>query len=185
MAGKFWEYSEDDGKRLLKLARQAIENEFDSNKKIEKLKEKQFLQARGVFVTITENSELRGCIGLPYPTKALGEAVIDAAKSAGFSDPRFSPLSSDELEKIKLEISILTMPEEVKEIKEIKVGEDGLICNYIGYSGLLLPQVAVEYKWSKLQFLEALCRKSGLPKDAWQKKDFKLFKFQAQIFSER
>ncbi|MFH1711022.1 MAG: AmmeMemoRadiSam system protein A [Nanoarchaeota archaeon] len=183
MAEKIGEYSKDDGEKLLKLAREVIEHEFD-NREIEKLEGKQFLQARGVFVTITKDSELRGCIGLPYPNKALGEAVIDAAGSAGFSDPRFPPLNLEELEKIKLEISILTMPEEVKEIKEIKVGEDGLICNYVGYSGLLLPQVATEYKMSRLQFLEALCGKAGLPKDAWQKENFKLFKFQAQIFSE-
>jgi len=184
MADKSGDYSEEDGKKLLKLARETIENEFDSEKKIEKLAGKQFLQARGVFVTITENKELRGCIGIPYPTKSLRDAVVDAAKSAAFSDPRFSPLKKEEIEKIKIEISILTMPEEVKEIKDIKVGEDGLICSYMGYSGLLLPQVAEEYKWSKLQFLEALCRKAGLPKDAWQKNGFKLLKFKAKIFSE-
>ena len=183
-----FEYTREDGEKLLKLVRQSIKQEFDKEIKLdelkENLKEKQFRQARGVFVTLTERGELRGCIGLPYPTKSLREAVIEAAKSAGFSDPRFPPLSRDELEKIKIEISILTTPQEAS-VKDIKVGQDGLICNYLGYGGLLLPQVASEYKWSKLQFLENLCRKAGIPKDAWQDKNFKLWKFQAQIFSEQ
>ena len=179
-----FEYSEEDGGKLLKLARETIEHEFDSSKKLEKLDGKQFKQTRGVFVTLTENQELRGCIGLPYPTKSIYDAVIEAAKSAAFFDPRFPQVTREELSRIKIEISILTVPQEAS-VKDIRVGEDGLICNYLGYSGLLLPQVASEYKWSKLQFLENLCRKAGLPKDAWTKKEFKLFKFQAQIFSEK
>ncbi len=181
----FGEYSKEDGEKLLKLARNVIEHEFDSKVKPEKLEGKQFMQARGVFVTLTLNGELKGCIGLPYPTKKLSDAVVEAAKSAAFSDPRFLPLQKSEFDKVKIEISILTMPQEVKEISEIKVGTDGLICNCVGYSGLLLPQVAREYKWSKLQFLEALCSKAGLPKNAWQDKKFKLWKFQAEIFEEQ
>lgn len=177
------EYSSEDGKKLLKLARETIEQEFDKSRKVEKLEGKQFLQARGVFVTLTKNSELRGCIGLPYPVKSLRDAVIEAAKSAAFSDPRFPPLDEREFSEIKIEISILTIPQET-DTKNIIVGKDGLICNFLGYSGLLLPQVASEYKWNRIQFLEALCKKAGLPKDAWQDKKFKLWKFSCQIFSE-
>lgn len=178
------EYSGEDGAKLLKLARDSIEHEFDSGKKIDLPEGKQFKQTRGIFVTLTKNGELRGCIGLPYPTKAVKDAVVEAAKSAAFSDPRFAPLTRDELARIKIEISILTMPQE-SEVKNIKVGEDGLICQYMGYSGLLLPQVAKEYSWSKLQYLENLCRKAGLPNSAWQQKGFKLWKFQAEIFTEK
>lgn len=178
------EYTKEDGEKLLNLARESIKQEFDSKIKLENLKEKQFRQARGVFVTLTENNELRGCIGLPYPTKALKDAVVEAAKSAAFSDPRFSSLSEQELGKVRIEISILTTPQETS-VKDIRVGEDGLICKFLGYSGLLLPQVAQEYKWSKLQFLEQLCRKAGLPNNSWQDKNFKLMKFQAEIFSEK
>ncbi|MBU3912707.1 MAG: AmmeMemoRadiSam system protein A [Nanoarchaeota archaeon] len=177
------EYSEDDGKKLLQLARESIEERF-SGREPEKLEGKQFKQARGVFVTLTENGELRGCIGLPYPSKSIFEAVAEAAKSAGFSDPRFPKLTQEELKRVKIEISILTMPQETS-VKDIKTGRDGLICSYMGYSGLLLPQVALEYNWSKLQFLENLCRKAGLPKDAWQKSGFKLMSFQAEIFCEK
>jgi len=176
------EYSLEDGKKLLKLARESIEQEFN-NKKPEKLEEKQFKQARGVFVTLTSSGRLRGCIGFPYPNYSIQEAVIKAAKSAAFSDYRFNSLKKEELDKLKIEISILTIPQECN-CKEIVVGKDGLTCNYLGYQGLLLPQVASEYKMSRIQFLEALCNKAGLPNDTWQNKHFKLWKFQAQIFKE-
>ncbi|MBI2630549.1 AmmeMemoRadiSam system protein A [Candidatus Pacearchaeota archaeon] len=176
------EYTEEDGKKLIKLARESIAHEF-SGKEPEKLSEKQFKQARGVFVTLTENRKLRGCIGLPYPVKSVYEAVKEAAKSAAFSDPRFSSLKENELDKIKIEISILTMPEECKP-EDVKVGKDGIMCSYVGYSGLFLPQVAVEYKMNRIDFLEALCNKAGLPNDTWQNKNFKLYRFQCEIFRE-
>lgn len=179
MLGK---YTEEDGKRLIKLARQAIEEDF-SGKKPEIPGEKQFRQLRGVFVTLTKNKELRGCIGFPEAIMPLNEATIKAAKSAAFSDPRFSQLQENELKDIKIEISILTPKSKCKP-SEVKIGEDGLICNYVGLSGLLLPQVAVEHKMSRLEFLECVCQKAGLPGDTWQKPSFQLWKFQAQIFHE-
>ena len=176
------EYSKEDGKILLKLARESIEEEF-SKEKPQMPKEKQFKQARGVFVTLKKDDELRGCIGFPFPNYSIAEAIYQAAKSAAFQDPRFPPLKEAELDETKIEISILTVPEEA-EIKNIKMGEDGLICNYHGYSGLLLPQVATENNFSKVKFLECLCNKASLPKDTWSKPGFELKKFQAQIFSE-
>lgn len=176
------EYNKEDGKKLLKLARQAIEEEF-TKKKPEKLEGKQFKQARGVFVTLHKNKELRGCIGYPYPVLPLQEAVIKASKSAAFSDFRFSPVQEEELKNITIEISILTTPQEC-ECKDVEIGKDGLICNYLGYSGLLLPQVATENKFNRIQFLECLCQKSGLDKDKWKDKNFKLWKFSCRVFSE-
>jgi hypothetical protein len=178
----FGDYSKEDGKKLLKLARQSIEQEFGAGKP-ELLEEKQFKQLRGVFVTLNLQGRLKGCIGFPYPNYSIQEAVVRAAKSAAFSDSRFNSLKKEEFDKVKIEISILTNPVEAS-AKEIKVGRDGLIANYLGYSGLLLPQVAVEYKMNKMQFIEAVCDKAGLPRDAWQKSGFKLYKFQAQIFKE-
>ncbi|MCX6749009.1 MAG: AmmeMemoRadiSam system protein A [Candidatus Pacearchaeota archaeon] len=179
----FGEYSKEDGEKLLKLARASIEEEFSSIKP-EIPERKQFKQARGVFVTLTRNKKLRGCIGIPYPEKAITQAIYEAAKSSAFSDPRFPSVKEEELKDIKIEISILTIPEDVNDISEIKVGRDGLICNYLGYAGLLLPQVATEYKMTRIQFLEALCNKAGLPRDNWQSKNFKIKKFSCQIFSE-
>ncbi len=179
------EYSKEDGKKLLNLARESIKEAFlgKSPEIFKELKEKQFRQARGVFVTLTRKGELRGCIGFPYPVLSIGEAVCKAAKSAAFSDTRFLPLKENELKEIKIEISILTIPQKCSP-KDVGVGKDGLICNYLGYQGLLLPQVAVEYKMSRIEFLEALCGKAGLPKDTWQNKNFKLYKFSCQIFKE-
>lgn len=174
-------YTQSQGKELIELARKSIEAEFTS-KKI-KLPGK-FTDKRGVFVTLTENNELRGCIGFPYPTNPLEEAVAEAAKSAAFQDPRFQSLEKEELKKIKIEISILTVPELCRP-DEVEVGKDGIICEYHGSSGLLLPQVAVEWKMSREEFLDALCEKAFLPKLAWKEKGFKLYKFHAQIFSEQ
>jgi uncharacterized protein len=180
---KIGEYSREDADRLIELARKSIEEQF-SEFKPEFPKGKQFMQARGVFVTLTLNGKLRGCIGFPMPIMPVAQAIYESAKSAAFSDPRFSPLKKEELGKIKIEISILTQPVECKP-ESVKVGRDGLIASYVGYSGLLLPQVATENKMSRLEFLEAVCNKAGLPKDSWQKPGFKLSSFQAEIFGEQ
>ncbi|MBU3906625.1 MAG: TIGR00296 family protein [Nanoarchaeota archaeon] len=179
-------YSEEQGQELIQLARKAIESKFSGEKVIVPDK-KEFRQARGVFVTLNKKGKLRGCIGFPHASFAVGEAVVKAAKSAAFEDPRFAPLEKDEINGIKIEVSVLTEPSEIKgsPAKEIEVGKDGLICECLGFSGLLLPQVAVEYKMNKIQFLEAVCEKAGLPKDFWQNKNAKFYKFQAQIFKEK
>jgi len=177
------EYTKPDGEKLLNLARKSIESKFIAITP-EAPEGKQFKQARGVFVTLTEKGELRGCVGFPYPTMSITQAVIEAAQSAAFEDSRFPALKEDEVAKIKIEISILTQPEIIKNTREIEIGKDGLICEYMGYSGLLLPQVATEYKMSRIEFIEALCSKAGLPKNTWQNKNFKIYKFQAQIFEE-
>lgn len=184
--------NQEQGARLIALARKSIEYYF-LKKELDYSKEKkEFSEKRGVFVTLTKEKELRGCIGFPYPSKPLAEAVVEAAKSAAFSDPRFVPLKKEELNKIRIEISVLTIPEEIKVkkenrkaiLKEIEIGRDGLIVQLSGYSGLLLPQVASEQGWSALEFLRATCIKAGLPAETWLNQKCRIFKFQAQIFSE-
>lgn len=169
---------------LIKLAKDSIKSEF-TKKRVEVPAKKELKEKRGCFVTLTKNGELRGCIGFPYPTIPLGEAIMQAAKSAAFGDPRFPPLSERELPGIKIEISILSLPEKIEpKIEKIKIGEDGLMCEYNGFGGLLLPQVAVEHKMDAEHFLRALCGKSGLHLNTWRKPDFKLWKFQANIIKE-
>lgn len=175
-------YTVAQAKELIKLARKVIENEFQVDKIELELPEK-FKEKRGVFVTIYHKEELRGCIGHPYPTMPLRDAVIDAAKSAAFDDPRFADIKKEELEDIRIELSVLTLPQETKP-ENIEIGKDGIIGTYKEHSGLLLPQVATEYKMSQEEFLDALCQKAFLPKGTWKNPDFKLFKFQAQIFRE-
>ena len=184
--------SKSDGKQLVKLARKTIE-EYFRNKQL-KIKKTKFKEKRGVFVSIHTfpDHELRGCIGYPYPILLLGEAVQKASISAAFQDPRFPPLTQDELKKIVFEISILTEPRIIKVknpkdyLKKIVIGKDGLIIEYgTLYKGLLLPQVATQYGWNVETFLEHLCMKAGLMIDMWMDPRTKIFKFQTQIFAER
>jgi len=191
-----FDLSLEEGKFLVNLARKAVEEILKYGKRLElpeKVSEK-LRQPCGVFVTINkvgnEDRELRGCIGYPYPTSPLAEAVIDSAISSATQDPRFQPLSIKELDKVVFEISVLTPPQiiEVKNPREypqkIKIGQDGLIVERGMFKGLLLPQVPVEWKWDEEEFLCQCCIKAGLPPDCWLLKDTKIYKFQAIIFEE-
>ncbi len=184
---------------LIKLSRYKLEYSFGGmvrNLSVEKdrilrmypeLKEK-----RGIFVTIYKDKELRGCIGFSNSIYPLIEGVVKAAELAAFEDPRFQPLTKEELNYIHFEVSILTIPEEISNIgfdkneivKKIKIGKDGLIIEMNNHSGLLLPQVAKEWNFDALDFLQETCVKAGLPKTAWMNKDCHIFKFQAEIFKE-
>ena len=149
-----------------------------------------FGEKRGVFVTLTEDGELRGCIGYPYPVLPLGEALHDAAVSAAVRDPRFMPVRENELAALEFEVTILTPPElltcsAADRPKNIEVGRHGLIIKDRGMSGLLLPQVATEYGWDAEEFLMHTCIKAGTDKNAWKRDDVSLYTFEGQIFSER
>ncbi len=104
------------------------------------------------------------------------------AAAAAFDDTRFSPLSAGELKDLDLEISVLTPLQRVEEVKEIEVGKHGLYIKKGFYAGLLLPQVATEYNWDRVTFLEETCRKAGLPKNAWKEKGTEIYMFSADIF---
>jgi len=176
-------FTDEEGRQLIKLARDVIESQFhDVEVNIPLSLKDKLIQPRGIFVTINKRDELRGCIGFTEPVLPLGIAVAKAAKSAAFEDPRFPPLKEEELKDIEIEISVLTLPEKIEpDPNLIKVGEDGLIVKKGAYSGLLLPQVATEYNWSTEEFLSQTCVKAGLSKDAWKEKDIEIQKFQAQI----
>jgi hypothetical protein len=191
-----FELSLQEGKFLVELARKAVEEYLKSRKIIsapENMSEK-LLQPCGVFVTINTirdgEKELRGCIGYPYPTTPLVQAVIESAISSATQDPRFYPLSLSELDNVVFEVSVLTPPQliEVKKPTEyaakIKVGKDGLIVERGMFKGLLLPQVPVEWKWDEEEFLCQCCIKAGLPPDCWLQENTKIYKFQAIIFEE-
>lgn len=191
-----FQLEQKEGKFLIELARKAVEQNLKTKKCIkapENLPEK-FLQRCGVFVTINafEDGEksLRGCIGLPYPTSRLAEAVIESAISAATQDPRFPSVSLAELDHVVFEVSVLTPPQliEVKNpkeyVKQVKVGEDGLIVEKGYYKGLLLPQVPVEWKWDEETFLCQCCIKAGLPPDSWLVKGTKIYKFSSIIAEE-
>ena len=141
-------------------------------------------QKLGVFVTLHKFGELRGCIGFIEGIRPLQDAVIEMAQSAAFNDPRFAPVSSDEVENLDLEISVLSPVEELSDVDEIEIGRHGLIIEQGFNKGLLLPQVATENNWDRTEFLQHTCRKAGLPVDAWKDQNTKIYAFSAEIFSE-
>jgi len=138
----------------------------------------------GAFVTLKINEELRGCIGYIFTRMTLFDTVCEAAKQAAFSDPRFSPLASEEFDLIKIEISVLSSPRRINEYDEIIVGTHGIILEERSMRAILLPQVAVNNNFTREQFLSALCEKGGLPSDTWKIKKLSLQVFTANVFCE-
>lgn len=138
----------------------------------------------GSFVTLYFNKGLRGCIGYITPISDLMSQIEQCAISAAFDDPRFYPLTEEEYKMITMEISLLSPIEEVQNISDINVGTDGLIILKNHKKGLLLPQVATEYGWTREEFLEHTCLKAGLNKDAWIEDEVKIEKFSAYVFGE-
>jgi AmmeMemoRadiSam system protein A len=176
--------SKSQQKFLLGLARQTIEHYLRKRKILKvKIEDKELKAPRGAFVTLKANEELRGCIGYPLPYKPLYETIIDVAISASTQDYRFEPLTLDELPQTKIEISVLSLPRLVKDIKEIEVGKHGIIISKGLNKGLLLPQVPVEYNWDLETYLRHGCLKAGLDENEW-KKGVKIEIFSAQVFSE-
>lgn len=181
----------DEGKMLLCIARENIlaylkGEEYVVPGELPEI----FHEKLGVFCTLSINSNLRGCIGYPEPYMELIEGILDVSIAAAVDDPRFNPLSLEEFEKISVEVSVLTKPKlvEVDSCEDyldvLKVGRDGLIIENMYHRGLLLPQVPIEQNWDMKTFLENLCYKAGLHKDAWMDEGTKIYSFQAQIFEE-
>ncbi|MEA2064162.1 MAG: AmmeMemoRadiSam system protein B, partial [Gemmatimonadota bacterium] len=140
---------------------------------------------RGAFVTIKKNGALRGCIGYLEAIKPLVETVSEMAMAAAVKDTRFPPVSPGELDRLELEISVMSPIFEVTDPETIVVGRDGLIIGRGPYRGLLLPQVASEYGWDRETFLAQTCRKAGLPPDAWKQEGTRIEAFSAEVFGER
>lgn len=191
-----YELNAAEGKLLVELARNTVKEYLKTGKCIEAPEStpKKLFEKCGVFVTISKlkngEKQLRGCIGYPYPTNPLVEAVIDSAINAATQDPRFRRLSPSELDEVVFEVSVLTPPELVEAAKpeeylvKFKVGEHGLIVEKGMFKGLLLPQVPIEWNWCEEEFLCQCCMKAGLPPDTWLTKGAKVYKFKAIIFEE-
>jgi len=139
----------------------------------------------GIFISLHKLGELRGCIGYIAATTTILHSVIENTVNAASKDSRFSPVNRDELDMIDVEISVISPLVEVNDTKDIKVGRDGLVVERGFHKGLLLPQVATEWGWDREEFIEQTCRKAGLPADACEKKDTKIYRFSAQVFGEK
>lgn len=178
--------SEETRRQLLDLARSTLEARFrgDPPPRLASDRSEPFGESRALFVTLKRAGRLRGCIGTLAPEGDLARTVPTFALRAAFEDPRFPPLASHELPECAIEISVLTPPRLVEDREEIVVGRDGLILEFDGRRGLLLPQVATEWGFDRETFLAELSRKAGLPLDAWRDPEARLFSFQAEVFAE-
>jgi hypothetical protein len=143
----------------------------------ERLKEQ-----RGAFVSLHKRGALRGCIGYIHGIKPLHQAVEEMAEAAAYRDPRFPPVTADEIKDLDIEISVLSPLKQISDVNEIQVGTHGIYIEQGLYSGLLLPQVATEYGWDRATFLEQTCHKAGLPATAWRDSDTRIYIFSADVF---
>jgi AmmeMemoRadiSam system protein A len=146
---------------------------------------KSLLEPAGAFVTLkTHGGRLRGCIGTFAATSPLYQTVQEMAVAAGTRDPRFPPVTEEELEGLHMEISVLSPREPLTDPNAVKVGVHGLCISRGYHHGVLLPQVPVEQRWDRETFLTHVCLKAGLPEDAWKDRDARLEVFTAQVFGE-
>jgi AmmeMemoRadiSam system protein A len=176
--------SRGDREALLRLARESIAARLEGRPSTRGSGSDALARPAGAFVTLTIEGELRGCIGTLDASNPLERSVADAAVSAATRDPRFPPLSASELERVRLEISVLGDFVPIADPGEIVIGRDGLLIRAGGRSGLLLPQVAIEHGWDVPMFLERLCAKAGLPPGSWRRPECRLERFTAEVFGE-
>ena len=177
--------SDDERRWLLRLARTTIEAELGARPTPnEPPPQGPLTVPRGAFVTLTNNRELRGCIGHVVGTEALWLSVRSNAVNAAFFDPRFPSLTEAELPSLTIEVSALTPLWKVSRPESIVIGRDGLIIERGPHRGLLLPQVAERYGWTPEEFLDQTCRKAGMQPGCWQDPDAIISAFSAEVFSE-
>jgi AmmeMemoRadiSam system protein B/AmmeMemoRadiSam system protein A len=182
--------TEEEQAFLLRLARESMERYVKEGIRLdpegegwevpEKLRRK-----RGTFVTLRIGKKLRGCIGDIFPSRPLFKAIAARAISSAVEDSRFRPVREEELAKIHIEISVLSVPEDVDSYEEIELGKHGILLSYNGrMRSVYLPQVATEMAWDLPETLSSLSRKAGLPRDAWRSPNASFQVFTAQVFGE-
>ena len=173
--------------QLLKIARSTLETYVQTHQTPSfDIKDAPLNTIEGAFVTLSKNGQLRGCIGNIIGQKPLHVTVRDMAVAAASQDPRFTPVGTDELKDIHIEISVLSKPQPIKGAEAIELGKHGVIVSDgASHQGVFLPQVADESGWSKEEFLSQLCtQKAGLPADCWKDPNIQLFTFTADVFAE-
>ena len=169
---------------LLQITRETLEQVLtDGTRPQYTVDQPALLQPNGAFVTLKKAGQLRGCIGRMSSSQELYVTVQDVAIAAATEDARFPAVAKQELAEVDIEISVLFPMQYVEKLEEIQVGRDGLCISMGPFSGVLLPQVAIEQGWDREEFLRQVCAKAGLPEDAWQKGAI-LYRFGAQVFGE-
>jgi AmmeMemoRadiSam system protein A len=169
---------------LLEVARRAVIRAVELRESLEKLPDNvNLMQPAGAFVTLRLRGRLRGCIGQLPSTEPLVRVVSSCAKSAALEDPRFEPVTHQEISELEIELSVLSVLEEIAP-EQIEVGKHGLLVTQGSQRGVLLPQVASEFRWTAERFLEETCMKAGLERDAWKDPTTRIQTFTAEIFCE-
>lgn len=180
-----FQLTEAEQQRLLEIARKAVHSYLSSEMPhLPEVLEGGLTEAHGIFVSIHKEGALRGCIGNVHPAGPLYRSAAECAIAAAVGDPRFMPMMAAELPAVLFEISVLSPMEHIENIRHIEVGKHGLQISKNGSRGLLLPQVASMYRWTREQFLEETCRKAGLKPDDW-KEGATIYSFCALVFGER
>jgi AmmeMemoRadiSam system protein A len=174
------EFSAEERRSLLTLARDAIASALEGKTVDTTSPSEHLAERRGAFTTLTIAGELRGCVGYVFPNYSLYRTIAETAVAAATNDTRFSPVTTEELPKLEYEISVLS-PLQPIDPEDVEVGKHGLVVTFGGRRGLLLPQVPVERGWDRETFLAQTCIKAGLPGDAWQR-GAELQAFTAEIF---
>jgi len=180
-----FQLTEAEQQLLLKIARNAVGSYLNGRRpESPEIDDGPLTEVRGIFVSIHQGLELRGCIGNIHAVSPLYRSAAECAIAAAVGDPRFMPLTLAELSMVEFEISVLSPILRVRNLQEIEIGKHGLLISKDNARGLLLPQVATTYGWSREQFLRAACKKAGLGPDEWQR-DAVIECFSALVFSEK
>jgi AmmeMemoRadiSam system protein A len=176
------EYTPEERSSLLQLAHEAILATLENRAQRPFTTSAHLSELRGAFTTVYSNGQLRGCVGYPIAVLPLDRTVIETAQSAAFDDPRFVPVTLNEVPGLQISISVLSPVKPIR-AEDVAVGCHGLIVSQGGHRGLLLPQVPGEHGWDRITFLEQTCRKAGLPTDAW-KCGATIEAFTAEVFGD-
>jgi len=169
---------------LLQLARAAVRECVLKQSLMAETSDKAvFAERCGVFVTLRIGERLRGCIGVLEGKEPLGRLIPRCAVSAALEDPRFAPVTRDELEELRIELSLLS-PLVPSRADDIVIGTHGIMVTCGERRGVLLPQVAAEHDWSVEEFLAQTCQKAGLPRDAWRSPGAEISSFVTEVLRE-
>jgi AmmeMemoRadiSam system protein A len=178
------ELPEEDRRLLLGIARNALKAHLSGSPfHLPKIRQGLAAEPHGVFVSLHRGKQLRGCIGNVVPNDPLYRTVARCAVAAATADPRFSSVTLAELPLVSFELSVLGVPEPVQDVESIEIGKHGLIIGKGSARGVLLPQVAVEYRWNRKQFLSETCIKAGLHPNSWRE-DAAIHCFTADVFRD-
>jgi uncharacterized protein len=180
-----FQLTEIEQQSLLKIARSAVDSYLAGRApRLPEVTDGALAAVFGVFVSLHQGVELRGCIGNIHTASPLYRSVAECAIAAAVGDPRFMPLMAAELPDVEFEISVLSPLQRLRNLEEIEIGKHGLLVSKRNYRGLLLPQVASTYGWNQERFLQETCKKAGLKPDDWRE-DANIELFSALVFSEK